>query len=99
MFVRWENSIQISGTSTPSRSRQMICNGRLRARGRNSNGSAATESGTPGYNPYLAPVAQLDRVLGYEPRGRGFKSCRARQSKEGVAMSQPLLHFRHVAES
>src|SRR3989304_3555565 len=27
----------------------------------------------------LAPVAQLDRVLGYEPRGRGFKSCRARQ--------------------
>ncbi len=28
----------------------------------------------------LAPVAQLDRVLGYEPRGRGFESCRARQS-------------------
>ena len=26
-----------------------------------------------------APVAQLDRVLGYEPRGRGFESCRARQ--------------------
>ena len=27
---------------------------------------------------YWAPVAQLDRVLGYEPRGRGFESCRAR---------------------
>ena len=23
----------------------------------------------------LAAVAQLDRVLGYEPRGRGFDSC------------------------
>jgi hypothetical protein len=33
----------------------------------------------------LAPVAQLDRVLGYEPRGRGFESCRARHSvKRGV---------------
>ena len=26
-----------------------------------------------------APVAQLDRVLGYEPRGRAFESLRARQ--------------------
>ena len=25
-----------------------------------------------------APVAQLDRVLGYEPRGREFESLRAR---------------------
>jgi hypothetical protein len=24
---------------------------------------------------YCAAVAQLDRVLGYEPRGRGFDSC------------------------
>ena len=36
------------------------------------------------YNPPLqicsAPVAQLDRVLGYEPRGRAFESLRARQS-------------------
>ena len=23
----------------------------------------------------VAAVAQLDRVLGYEPRGRGFESC------------------------
>ncbi len=26
----------------------------------------------------LAPVAQLDRVLGFEPRGRAFESLRAR---------------------
>ena len=35
------------------------------------------------YNAHLrccsAPVAQLDRVLGYEPRGRAFESLRARQ--------------------
>ena len=30
-------------------------------------------------SPLSAPVAQLDRVLGYEPRGRGFESCRAHQ--------------------
>jgi hypothetical protein len=27
----------------------------------------------------LAAVAQLDRVLGYEPRGRGFNSCQPHQ--------------------
>ncbi len=27
---------------------------------------------------FLAAVAQLDRVLGYEPRGRGFDSCQPR---------------------
>src|SRR3972149_11542425 len=27
---------------------------------------------------FFAPVAHLDRVLGYEPRGRGFESLRAR---------------------
>ena len=27
----------------------------------------------------LAPVAQLDRVPGYEPGGRTFESCQARQ--------------------
>ena len=48
--------------------------------------------------PVLAPVAQLDRVLGYEPRGRGFKSCRARQLKEGVAKLQPLLHLWPVTD-
>jgi hypothetical protein len=27
----------------------------------------------------VAAVAQLDRVLGYEPRGRGFNSCQPHQ--------------------
>ena len=32
------------------------------------------------YTAWLrAAVAQLDRVLGYEPRGRGFESCQPRQ--------------------
>ena len=31
------------------------------------------------YNVAHAPVAQLDRVLGYEPRGRAFESLRAHQ--------------------
>ena len=31
------------------------------------------------YNTVFAAVAQLDRVLGYEPRGRGFKSCQPHQ--------------------
>ena len=31
------------------------------------------------YNGFFcAAVAQLDRVLGYEPRGRGFESCQPR---------------------
>jgi hypothetical protein len=29
-----------------------------------------------------AAVAQLDRVLGYEPRGRGFDSCQPHQKLE-----------------
>ena len=28
---------------------------------------------------FYAAVAQLDRVLGYEPRGRGFDSCQPHQ--------------------
>ena len=34
---------------------------------------------------YIAPVAQLDRVPGYEPGGREFESLRARQLKQGLA--------------
>ncbi len=30
-----------------------------------------------GLKPICAPVAQLDRVLGFEPRGWGFDSLRA----------------------
>ena len=32
------------------------------------------------YNLCFAAVAQLDRVLGYEPRGRGFNSCQPHQN-------------------
>ena len=34
-----------------------------------------------------APVAQLDRVLGYEPRGRAFESLRARHSDTAKSRS------------
>ena len=37
------------------------------------------------YFALSAPVAQLDRVPGYEPGGRGFKSCRARQTTQGTS--------------
>src|SRR3569832_1546335 len=33
-----------------------------------------------------AAVAQLDRVLGYEPRGRGFESCQPRQQNQGLSL-------------
>ena len=51
------------------------------------------KSSIEGSNPSLsatvrifcnAPVAQLDRVLGYEPRGREFESLRARHLKQRV---------------
>ena len=38
------------------------------------------ETHSHGYTCFCAPVAQLDRALGFEPRGWGFKSLRARQS-------------------
>ena len=34
-----------------------------------------------------APVAQLDRVLGYEPRGRAFESLRAHHKKKQTGQS------------
>jgi hypothetical protein len=38
------------------------------------------------YNARLnAPVAQLDRVLGYEPRGQEFESLRAYHIKQRVS--------------
>src|SRR5438034_5916560 len=40
--------------------------------------------------PRFAPVAQLDRVPGYEPGGRGFNSCRARHIPRGCAR-RPLF--------
>ncbi len=32
-----------------------------------------------------AAVAQLDRVLGYEPRGRGFNSCQPHHMNQGFS--------------
>jgi hypothetical protein len=40
--------------------------------------------------PY-APVAQLDRVTGFEPVGREFESLRARQTKKGADGSLSYL--------
>ena len=37
-----------------------------------------------------APLAQLDRVLGYEPRGQGFESLVARHGHSPVS---PLVTF------
>jgi hypothetical protein len=42
-----------------------------------------------------APVAQLDRVPGYEPGGRGFESLRARQINQLVAASKWRSHPRN----
>jgi hypothetical protein len=40
------------------------------------------------------PVAQLDRVFGYEPKGRGFESLQARQQKPLKTLSfQGFLFF------
>ena len=33
-----------------------------------------------------APVAQLDRAFGYEPKGRTFESCRAHQQKQQLTV-------------
>ena len=43
------------------------------------------------YNCSRAPVAQMDRVPGYEPGGRGFESCRARQSFAKLGTSPSFL--------
>ncbi len=50
---------------------------------------AAPHAILPGY----AAVAQLDRVLGYEPRGRGFESCQPRQSNQRVSPHEGLARF------
>src|SRR5687767_14796532 len=40
-----------------------------------------------------AAVAQLDRVLGYEPRGRGFNSCQPHHSLKGLGHQRVLTLF------
>ena len=39
----------------------------------------------------FAAVAQLDRVLGYEPRGRGFDSCQPRQNTVKDVFGRPFF--------
>ena len=41
-------------------------------------------------NAYV-PLAQPDRVFGYEPKGRGFESLKARQTKSGYPIGYPLF--------
>ena len=38
-----------------------------------------------------APVAQLDRVFGYEPKGRGFESLSARHAAASQLLAAALL--------
>ena len=40
-----------------------------------------------------AAVAQLDRVLGYEPRGRGFDSCQPHHKNQRVSSHKELTRF------
>ncbi len=50
-----------------------------------------------GYTPLLlidhAPVAQLDRVPGYEPGGREFESLRARQILSKTLLYRAFVKF------
>ncbi len=40
-----------------------------------------------------APVAQLDRVFGYEPKGRGFESLLAYQMNRFFRKDEPVFLF------
>ncbi len=42
---------------------------------------------------FSAPVAQLDRVSGYEPEGRAFESLRARQKNNQATTAVVFLFF------
>jgi len=58
-------------------------------RGENSGGCFAADPASCKLSA-LAPVAQLDRVLGYEPRGRGFESCRAHHMNQRATVMWPF---------
>ncbi len=46
---------------------------------------------------YLAPLPQLDRGLGYEPRRRGFESLKARHNSETeFTFGIPSLFYRAI---
>ena len=40
-----------------------------------------------------AALAQLDRVFGYEPKGRGFESLRARQKGNNNFLMKIIVSF------
>ena len=40
---------------------------------------------------WYAPVAQLDRVTGYEPVGRGFESLPAYQIEDTIILRTPVF--------
>ena len=42
---------------------------------------------------YHAPVAQLDRVLGYEPSGQRFESSRVRHFINHLFLYSPLIYI------
>ena len=44
------------------------------------------------------PLAQLDRVFGYEPKGRGFESLMARQKEMHLHLLFCILYISIVAE-
>ncbi len=51
------------------------------------------------YNQRLdAPIAQMDRVLGYEPRGRGFESCWAHHKFKGLSKDRPFFMGANIVE-
>ena len=50
-------------------------------------------------NAYV-PLAQPDRVFGYEPKGRGFESLKARQTKQGdIHWISPCFVFRSLYDA
>src|SRR5256885_13779400 len=46
----------------------------------------------------VAAVAQLDRVLGYEPRGRGFDSCQPHQKTQSPEVERLRSEERRVGK-
>jgi hypothetical protein len=46
----------------------------------------------------VAAVAQLDRVLGYEPRGRGFNSCQPHQPIQGLVEKLGPFSFLAISQ-
>ena len=41
----------------------------------------------------FVPVAQLDRVFGYEPKGQGFESLQARQKRSSLDERFFFFHY------